>query len=186
MCIDRGLEAVTKTRATPDHRLRISEDDPRLIPCGGKRIHLCSTLHVCDQHVERKRRRERGLGVAPGDFNVRAAKPALAVRLDPSKSRRKDEDLPRLEPDLLPGQRTLNVGQLLNKPADVVCRPERLPGFGLEPGVELVRAGLSLELGQVVELALRSGLGPSAGEDFPFDDLLRVTVSHLRVSGRRH
>lgn len=71
---------------------------------------------------------------------------ALLDVKDPSKSRRKDEDLPRLEPDLLPSQRALNVGQLLDKPVDIVRGSERLPGFGLQPGVELVGAGLSLEL----------------------------------------
>ena len=38
----------------------------------------------------------------PGDFDVGAAKPAPTVGLDPSKSRRKDEDLPGFEPDFLP------------------------------------------------------------------------------------
>ena len=110
VCTHVDREAAAKPGATPSHRLRISKDDPSLISCGCQGINLGTTLAVGCQHVKSYGRGQRGLGVAPRDLDVGAAKPTFAIGLDPAKNSGKDKHLPGLQLDGLASKRSLHMG----------------------------------------------------------------------------
>jgi hypothetical protein len=71
------------------------------------------------------------------------------------------------------------MGQSLDERAEVVCRVKTAAVLVCELRIEVVRAGPSFELGEVIQLSLASSLHPSAGKDFSGHHLLGVLPCDL-------
>lgn len=100
---DGQPELGAQPRISPRHRLRVTENDPRLLPSRRQRVALRAALAVRAQHVEPYARREGTLRVAPWDLDVHAPESPMPLLVHPAEHGSQDEDLPRLKHNLLAG-----------------------------------------------------------------------------------
>ena len=115
---DLEPELALERLAHPRHFLGISPDNLRLVPGRRKAVDLGARLPVSQQAVEPDAGEQRALAVASRHLDIGPPEPPVPVMALPPEHSRENEDLPRLEPDLLSAELPLRVGQELDKTAD--------------------------------------------------------------------
>src|ERR1039458_426593 len=155
-----------------DHGLSHAEDDAGLVSGRGCAVDFGAAFPVHREHEEANRGTDGGFPIAAGDFGVSLAESPLSDSRNPAKNSREDENLPRLQPDKLAPERTLDVRAKFDEKTDALGRrnvkqPRKLDGI------------LPLE---VILLPLAGQADPLAGWNLPAEDILCISLGNFDMA----
>ena len=103
-------------RAPADHLARRVEHEARLVAVARRTVDLGTLFAVQEQHKQRDSGTERRLAVFPGDLDVgRPVSPGPVLAFPAEQGPHNIVGLPGFQLERLPGQRSLDVYQLLEE-----------------------------------------------------------------------